>query len=407
MKPIFLLGTGLVSGILLALAFQHLTSGNSSGATSVAAREAATQSPHSIHSRTAVMLDEKLQQRIGIRLEEAKEESISEPLRTVASVAADEGRIFRLHARTAGWIEELPVGTAGQQIRKGDAVARIYSQELLSTQEEYLATISGEGNGPGSTLAASARRRLALLGMGEIGIDAIEKSRKPQRLVTLTAPSSGTILSREISAGSAIDPSTEIIAIADLSRVWVWAELPGNMAGKITIGARARLEFPGSGLSSIPARVDFIAPTLAEGSRSLQARFTLSNQNGMLRPGLAGTATFDTATRKAVLVPRDAVVDTGLGEHLFIAHEGGHFEPRAIRTGARVQEKIEVLEGVTAGERLVAAGVFLLDSESRLQASGGAGSGHSGHGGHSTSNSPPAGPESEVDHSQMNHGAMP
>lgn len=376
---------GFAAGILLTVAtllaittLKRESQGNKQPEDHSAHTPSATQ--HENHGRSAVMLDAAQQAVAGIRLEVAQEESISEPLRAVATVVADESRIVRLHARIPGWIEELPAGTEGQPIRKGDAVARIYSQELFSTQAEYLATLAESSTQPASTLAGSARKRLLLLGMGETELRRIEQNRKPERLVTLTAPISGTILRRAVAAGSAIDPSTEILTIADLSRLWVWAELPGSMAGKIVRGTPAQLEFPGSSKAAISAKVDFIAPTLAEGSRSVQVRFTVANQSDLLRPGLTGTATFRTTSRQAVLVSRDAVVDTGLGQHLFIAHEGGHFEPRTIRTGARSGKKIEIVEGLAAGEMIAASGVFLLDSESRLQASGGTGGAHSGHG---------------------------
>jgi Cu(I)/Ag(I) efflux system membrane fusion protein len=175
-----------------------------------------------------------------------------------------------------------------------------------------------------------------------------------------------------VTVGTAVDPSTPLLTIADLSSVWVLAEVPEASIPSVRPGSSATLDFPASGRAPFPARVDFLYPTLSERTRTLRVRFTVANRRGTLRPGLFGTAAFTVAGPPALTVPRDAVVDTGRQQHVFVA-VGDRFEPRPVTLGLRLADRVEVLTGLSEGDRVVTAGVFLLDSESRLRATGGMG----------------------------------
>jgi Cu(I)/Ag(I) efflux system membrane fusion protein len=200
------------------------------------------------------------------------------------------------------------------------------------------------------------------------------------RLTTVAAPRSGVVLHRGVSVGTAVDPSTEIVTIADLTQVWALAEVPESDIAEIVPGMTARLEFPASGRQPFPARLSFLYPTLTERTRTLRVRFVVSNPGGSLRPGLYGTAEFEIAARRVLTVPRDAVIDTGLEQHVFVVTGPGAFGPRKVALGVKLGERVEVTEGLAEGEELLSSGAFLIDSESRLRASGGTGGGHAGHG---------------------------
>jgi Cu(I)/Ag(I) efflux system membrane fusion protein len=172
--------------------------------------------------------------------------------------------------------------------------------------------------------------------------------------------------------GTAVDPSTALLTIADLSRVWVLAEVPEASIPAVRVGMTARLDFPASGRAPFAARVDFLYPTLTERTRTLRVRLTVANPKGTLRPGLYGSAAFESAGAPTLTVPRDAVVDTGRQQHVFVA-VGDRFEPRPVTLGVQLSDRVEVRSGLHEGDRIVAAGVFLLDSESRLRATGGMG----------------------------------
>jgi Cu(I)/Ag(I) efflux system membrane fusion protein len=188
-------------------------------------------------------------------------------------------------------------------------------------------------------------------------------------------------VNRGISVGTAVDPSTPLLTVADLSRVWVLAEVPEAGIPAIRVGSTARLEFPASGREPFAARVDFLYPTLTERTRTLRVRFSVGNPSGTLRPGLYGNAIFELPGATMLTVPRDAVVDTGRQQHVFVS-VGDRFEPRPVTLGVQLADRVEVRSGLAPGERIVAAGVFLLDSESRLRATGGMG-------GHAHGTTPP------------------
>jgi Cu(I)/Ag(I) efflux system membrane fusion protein len=347
----------------------------------------------SAHERVPVDVDAGTLQQLGIRLEVVGRESLTQEVRAVATVVPDESRISHVHTRVAGWIEQLHVNTTGEMVRAGQPLARIFSQELLSSQTEYLAARKNTAaSGITSVVVAGGRTRLTVLGMTPAEIDAIEQTAEPHRLVTVIAPRGGVVVNRGISVGTSVDPSTTLLTIADLSRVWVLAEVPEANIPGIRVGATAQLDFPASGRPPFAARVDFLYPTLTDRTRTLRVRFSAANPRGGLRPGLYGTAAFEAAGQPVITVPRDAVVDTGVQQHVFVA-TGDRFEPRAVTLGVQLADRVEIRSGLEAGERIVAAGVFLLDSESRLRATGGAG-GHN-HGAPATPQDKPATPATD------------
>jgi membrane fusion protein, copper/silver efflux system len=344
-----------------------------------AANQAASREPGAAPTRVPVEVTPATLQALGVRIEGVGLESLTQAIQAVATVVPDETRISHAHSRVAGWVEQLDVNTTGELVRAGQPLARIFSQELLSSQTEYLAARrSTAASGIASAVIASGRTRLTVLGMTAEEITAIEQSGEPKRLVTLVAPRSGVVVNRGITVGTSVDPSTPLLTIADLSRVWVFAEVPEPGIRAIRVGSTARLDFPASGIAPFTARVDFLYPTLTERTRTLRVRFTVANPRGTLRPGLYGNAFFELPGAQTITVPRDAVVDTGREQHVFVAI-GDRFEPRPVTLGVQLTDRVEVRTGLQAGDRVVSAGVFLLDSESRLRATGGMG-GH-GHGG--------------------------
>jgi Cu(I)/Ag(I) efflux system membrane fusion protein len=386
------LGAAIVSAVATAaLLTAALWVQHSNGAWPFAPRDpapAAIEAPDAVattgslstHDRVPVEVTEETLQELGIRLEEVGRESLTESVRAVAIVVPDESRISHVHTRVAGWVEELDINTTGEIVRAGQPLARIFSQELLSSQTEYLAARKAtSASGITSAVVASGRARLGVLGMTAADVDAIEQTGEPKRLVTVVAPRSGVVVNRGITVGTSVDPSTTLLTIADLSRVWILAEVPEASIPAVRVGMAAELDFPASGRPPFRAAVDFIYPTLTERTRTLRVRFSAANSDGRLRPGLYGIAAFEWAGQQVITVPRDAVVDTGLRQHVFVS-TGDRFEPRTVALGVQLADRVEVRAGLEEGERIVAAGVFLLDSESRLRATGGAG-GHAGHGG--------------------------
>ena len=324
-------------------------------------------------SRIPIAVAAGTQEALGVRVAEVGQEALTQTIPAVATIVPDESGIAHAHTRVAGWIEQLDVNTTGELVKAGQPLARVFSQELLSSQTEYLAARRAmTTTGLTSAVVAGGRTRLGVLGMADAEIDAIERTGEPKRLITIVAPRGGVVVNRGITVGTAVDPSTPLLTIADLSRVWVFAEVPEASITAVRVGTPARLDFPASGRAPFAARVDFVYPTLTDRTRTLRVRFTIGNPAGMLRPGLYGSATFESQGTPVITVPRDAVVDTGREQHVFVA-ANGRFEPRPVALGVQLSDRVEVRSGLKAGERIVVAGVFLLDSESRLRATGGAG----------------------------------
>jgi len=381
--------TALIFGV--GLWIQHARSGwpfdrpaDTPRVESVAGMEPTTGA--NTHSRVPV--DAAAARSLDIRLETVSRASLTQTVRAVATIVPDESRISHVHTRVAGWIEHLDVNTTGEDVRAGQALAHIFSQELLSSQTEYLAARKNTAaSGITSSVIASGRTRLGVLGMTPDEIDAIEQTGEPKRLVTVVAPRSGVVVNRGVTVGTSVDPSTTLLTIADLSRVWVLAEVPEASIPAVRVGTRAQLDFPASGRKPFTARVDFVYPTLTERTRTLRVRLSAANAGGVLRPGLYGTAAFDSAGQNVLTVPRDAVVDTGLQQHVFVA-TGDQFEPRPVIVGTQLADRVEIRDGLKEGEQIVAAGVFLLDSESRLRATGGTGGHNHGAPAHSEGAAP-------------------
>ncbi|MDO8678213.1 MAG: efflux RND transporter periplasmic adaptor subunit [Acidobacteriota bacterium] len=348
----------------------------------------------SAHNRVAIDVTSSTLQQLGVRLETVARESLTEVVRAVATVVPDESRISHVHTRVSGWVEQLDVNTTGETVRAGQPLAHIFSQELFSSQTEYLAIRkTTSASGITSVVVAGGRTRLGVLGMTPADIDAIEQTGEPKRLFTVAAPRSGVVVNRGVTVGAAVDPSTTLLTIADLSRVWILAEVPEANIASVNISTRALVDFPASGLAPFGARIDFIYPTLSERTRTLRVRLSAANPKGALRPGLYGTVAFESTGPSVITVPRDAVVDTGEQQHVFVA-TGDRFEPRTVTLGVQLADRVEIRTGLDDGERIVAAGVFLLDSESRLRATGGGG-GHSGHGAPAATGKTPAPPATD------------
>lgn len=308
-------------------------------------------------------------------------EEASESLRAAATIVPDEARIHHIHTKVSGWIEKLHVPNTGERVRAGQPIIDIFSQELYSSQLDHLAARSYSG--PPSAVVESGRARLKFFGMSEREIRDIETTGRARRVVTLYAPGSGILAHRGVAAGTAVDPSTEIAVILDLSRVWAIADVPVSAMGWIRAGQVAQLQF---GDASMTAHIEFIEPMISE-SRTLKARFSLANPTGALRPGLYGTATITAPARKALTVPREALVDTGAAQYVYQRAADGNYVPRSVKVGRRSGDRIEITDGLEPGAMVVVSGVFLLDSESRLRGSSGQAAPHGGHG--ASVNAPP------------------
>jgi membrane fusion protein, copper/silver efflux system len=322
-------------------------------------------------------------QKIGIRTAQVTRQALTHDLRAVGVVQASERGLAQISPRFSGWIERLYVAETGQRVQRGQALATIYSPEVLQAQQELL-TAAGWSSPQGTALphhgdvvplegmVADARRRLELLGISSQEIDLVLQRREPLRAIAIRSPVSGHVISKTAVLGMNAPAGVPLFEVADLSRVWVVAEVYESDVPRVRVGQRARFELAAYPGESFAGKVQLVYPTLDARSRTLRLRLELANRAGpgglKLRPGLYGNVLLDLPAAEGLTVPAEALVDTGDVQYVFVAHAGGRFEPRRVQPGNRVGDRIEVRQGLAAGETVVTTANFLIDSESRLRA---------------------------------------
>lgn len=314
----------------------------------------------------------------GVQTAPATRSPLARSLRAVGIVTADEARIHHVHTKIPGWVEKLFVGSTGQLVRTGEPILTIYSRELLASQEEYLRAREAAGRFSlselpevrrgGEDLVRAARRRLELFDVPEAFIAQLERTGTVSRAVTLEAPASGFVATKDVFAGQQVEPALELFTIVDLSHVWVEADFYEYEAKVLRLGSEAVIGLPFDTGTRLRGRIAFISPTLDTNTRTLKVRFELPNPGMALRPGMFANVELEAEPGDGIVVPDSALIDTGERQIVFVAIGGGVFEPREVRVGGRSGGMVQILSGVAAGEPVVVRANFLLDSESRLRA---------------------------------------
>jgi RND family efflux transporter MFP subunit len=320
------------------------------------------------------------QQLIGVRYGVAEAAAGLHSFRAVGKVAIDETRQARVQSKTEGWIDQVFVNFTGKLVEKGQPLLTLYSPELLASQHEYLlalksreilrnSTLAGTG-AQGEALINASRKRLELWDLSAEQIAGIEKSRLPVTNITLHAPIGGYVMTRNAFPKQRVMPDTELYSIVDLSRVWVMADVFENEISMIREGMGATLTLSYAGGRKIAARVNYIQPQVDPMTRTLKVRLEAENPGLLLKPDMFVDVDFSVSSPRRVSVPADAVLDAGLRKTVFVDRGDGYLEPRAVETGDRIGNRIEILKGLAAGEKVVTSGNFLIDSESQMRSPG-------------------------------------
>jgi len=320
----------------------------------------------------AVTIAPERVQMIGVRTAIAQKRSLGGQLELVGFVTPDETRLKRVQIRVSGWVERLYVNRTGEHVSAGDPVLMIYSPELYQSEREYLIehglrdSMAGMGHEAGAS--AAAEQRLRLLGVPEDEIRRLAREGTAGDRLTLRSPVSGTVLERGVAEGQYVGADTPLLSLADLSRVWVLADLYEMDMSRVHAGDRVRFTADALPGRPLEGRVDFIYPTVSNETRTIKLRIAFDNRDGALRPGMYGRVHVSDVGASALTVPTEAVVNAGEHTYVFIARAGGHFEPRMVWTGAEDGDWTQILKGVSPGDTVVSSASFLIDSESRLKA---------------------------------------
>jgi RND family efflux transporter MFP subunit len=321
-----------------------------------------------------VGLSPERRQLVGVRSEEVTRRHLDRTIRTVGRVAMDERRLHHVHTKYEAYVEKLYVGFVGQMVRKGDRLAALYSPELVATQQEYLLARRNVAllKDAGPALVAAARARLERFDLSPDQIRKVEESGEPLRTVTLYAPVSGTVMARNAFPKQRVTPGTELYSLAGLDSVWILADVFQSDAPLVREGTPARVTTPYGPAGAIAARVDFIQPGVDPQTRTLKVRLNAANPGLRLLPDMFVDIEFRAPRARRLTVPSGAIIDAGLRKTVFVDRGNGYLEPRQVETGPQHGGRTEIQRGLKGGERIVASGTFLIDSEAQLKAAAGA-----------------------------------
>jgi RND family efflux transporter MFP subunit len=342
------------------------------------AASAAGPSPAASASAQTIRITPERQQQIGVRFTEAALVPAEVELRAVGKVAFDETQIAHVHTKVSGWIEDVFVDFVGAPVKKGQALFTIYSPELVSSQEEYLLALRAKDELAGSSFArvsegsrallASARRRLELWDLTPAQIEALEKEGKVSRTVTVASHVSGAVTERAAyHHGRTVTPEMDLYTIVDLSKVWVQAAVYESEGPFVKVGQAAEITLPYAEQKTLRGRVAFISPFVDPATRTIQVRAEFANPDLALKPDAFVNVVLRRDLGRRLIVPKDAVLDSGTSRYVFVDKGDGYLEPRPVKAGPEVAAGRVIAEGLEAGERVVTAANFILDSESRLK----------------------------------------
>jgi RND family efflux transporter MFP subunit len=330
-------------------------------------------------ARGEVTIDPRRQQLIGVRTVPVTRAAVTRTVRAVGAVRYDETRQADVNVKVEGWIRDLYVDYTGQAIRAGQPLFTLYSPDLLTTENEFLLALKTrdqmqqsmipDARERAEALVASARQRLLLWDLTAEQVRDLETRRQASEALVFRAPVSGFVLEKQAVKGLHVMPGQSLYKVADVGSVWVEADVYENELADVRIGAPAAVTvdaYPGQRFNG---RAIYIYPYLDEKTRTNKVRFAFANAGGRLKPGMFANVELQTRGGTGLLVPMNAVLDSGTEQLVFVAQGDGMFEPRKVKVGRRLTDTIEILDGVKDGEQVATGATFFLDSESQLRAS--------------------------------------
>lgn len=315
---------------------------------------------------TVITIDNRRRQLIGVETGEVAYRELAIPVRAIGRVAYDERRLSEVSLRFDAFIGDLYADYVGLPIAAGDPLFTVYSPELLAAQREYLDTLARRG-GDDSPLLRAAEQRLRLWDLADAEIGALERRGEAAEYVTIRAPRSGTLIARNVADGSAVRTGETLLAIADLSQVWVEAQVYEADLELVEPGIPAVIRLPYLPGREYEAVVDDVYPYLDPATRTGRLRLTLDNADGALKPDMYADVSLRASLGERLTVAEEAVIIAGESRVVFVDLGQGRLRPTRIETGRRAQGLVEVLAGLDAGDRVVTSGNFLLAAETRLR----------------------------------------
>ena len=331
-----------------------------------------------VDSGSQITIDPVTVQNMGVRTAVLRRSPLVRTIRTVGRVDYDEQQVTFINTKFDGWIETLHVNKTGQQVAKGQPLFDVYSPQLYSAQEEYLAAIRGldalsgaskEVRRQSQQLLDAARIKLAYLDVSDEQIAALASDKRIAKTLTIHSPATGVVVDKMAIEGMYIKPGMQLYSLADLSRVWVYVDIYEYQLPWVRMGQTATMTLPYIPGKQFVGKVIYVYPYLDKQTRVIKVRLEFENPAGELRPDMYATVAIAAdLQRDGLLIPREAYIDSGVRKVAFVALDQGRFQPRDIQVGVEAEDgMVEVLYGLAAGERVVTSGQFLLDAESKLK----------------------------------------
>src|SRR5437867_1934134 len=318
-------------------------------------------------------------QLIGVKSVPAELKSLTKEIRTVGKVAYDDTKITHMHTKVAGFVEVVFVDYVGKQVKSGEPLFTIYSPDLVATQQEYLLALKSNAvlkdsafpwvSGGSNNLLEAARQRLLLWDIAPSEIEALEKQGEVKRALAIHSPVSGVVTERQAyHHGRYVTPEMDLYTIVDLSSVWVLGQVYESDLPFVKLGQTVQIELPySSGANRRQGRVVFISPTLDPKTRAVEVRVEFPNPDLSLKPDMFVNFNLSVPLGRQLTIPADALLDTGTLQYVFVDRGQGYFEPRMVKIGPRTENVVAIEDGLSAGDKVVTAANFILDSESRLK----------------------------------------
>ena len=346
------------------------------------AQDMQTQSANAAAQQAAlapVQISPQRLQSIGVKFAKVKRREVRDSLRVTGNVEIDEERQAYVQTRFPGWIQKVLADATFEYVRKGQPLFTIYSQELVSTQQEFLLAlknkqelansknVSGAQKEAGWLLEA-ARQRLEQWNVPQREIAELERKGQIQRDITVESPVSGYITERNALPNQFVQPETKLYTVADLSQVWIYGQVFQTDVGRIKPGDPAEVTVDAYPGRTFRGRVQQVLPQVDPSTRTVRVRLIFDNPGLLLKPGMYVSIELGLPLGKQLVMPASGVLQSGTRQIAFVDHGNGYLEPREIQTGARVGDDLIVLKGLNAGERIVSSANFLVDSESQIQA---------------------------------------
>lgn len=309
-------------------------------------------------------------QSMGVRTTQVKRDSLWKYIQTIGRVEYDETRLQHVHPRAEGWMEKLNFRAEGEPVKKHQILGYLYSPDILAAQVDFLIALNNPGRKTSQRHIEKARNRLRLLGVTEGTISRIQQRKKTQNTIPIISPGDGIVTQMAAREGMYVMPNTEIFTLADLSKIWVMIDIFEHQIDWLTTGLNAEISVPAYPGRTWEGKVDYIYPELDAKSRTLKVRLAFDNPDGLLKANMFAEAVIYGGPKHDVLVvPAEAVIQTGERSSVVTALGEGLFQPVDVVTGMQHNGRVEILNGLKEGDEIVISGQFLIDSESNLQAS--------------------------------------